>query len=103
MNVGRRVPAPLAMIARLILYPLLAILLITLLRYVIGIIGKAFSESFLPPRTKETAGRSQPPGELKRDPVCGTYVADTASVKKTVGGAVVHFCSAACRDRYRTG
>ena len=37
------------MIARLLLYPLLAILLITLLRYAIGIIGKAFSEFFLPP------------------------------------------------------
>ena len=92
------------MIARLLLYPLLAILLITLLRYVIGIIGKTFSEFFLPPHTKEPTGRTQQPaGELKRDPVCGTYVAVTASVKKTVGGEVVHFCSAACRDRYKTG
>ena len=90
------------MIARLLLYPLLAILLITLLRYVIGFIGKALSETLLPPRTKDPAGRAQPPGELKRDPVCGTYVAVTASVKKTVGGEVVHFCSAACRDRYKT-
>ena len=92
------------MIARLLLYPLLAILLITLLRYVIGIIGRTFSEFFLPPHAKDQpAGRAQPVGELKRDPVCGTYVAVTTSVKKTVGGEVIHFCSAACRDRYKTG
>jgi YHS domain-containing protein len=91
------------MIARLILYPLLAVLLITLLRYVIGAIGKSFSEFFLPPQAKAPTGRTQPVGELKKDPVCGTYVAVTASVKKTVGGEVIHFCSAACRDKYKAG
>jgi YHS domain-containing protein len=89
------------MIARLLLYPLLAVLLITLLRYVIGSIGRAISE-FVAPRAKETSGRAQLAGELKKDPVCGTYVAVTSSVKKTVGGEVIHFCSAACRDRYKT-
>jgi YHS domain-containing protein len=91
------------MIARLLLYPLLAVLLITLLRYVIGIVGRTFSEFVLPPRTKAATGGAQPAGELKRDPVCGTYVAVIASVKKTVGGEVIHFCSATCRDRYKTG
>jgi YHS domain-containing protein len=92
------------MIARLLLYPLLAIFLITLLRYVIGAIGKSFSEFFVPPQTKDAGtGRTQLAGELKKDPVCGTYVAVTASVKQTVGGEVIHFCSAACRDRYRSG
>ena len=90
------------MIARLLLYPLLAVLLITLLRYVIGAIGKTFSEFFLPPHVKGPTGRTQPVGELKKDPVCGTYVAVTASVKKTVGGEVMHFCSPACRDRYKS-
>jgi YHS domain-containing protein len=89
------------MIARLLLYPLLAVLLITLLRYVIGIIGKTFSEFVLPSHPKESTGRAQAVGELKKDPVCGTYVVVTASVKKTVGGEVIHFCSAACRDRYK--
>ncbi len=39
-------------------------------------------------------------GELKKDPVCGTFVAVSTSVKKTVHGEVVHFCSEACRDKY---
>jgi YHS domain-containing protein len=91
------------MIARLLLYPLLAVLLITLLRYVIGGIGKAFSEFVAPPHAKQPTGRAELAGELKKDPVCGTYVAVTASLKQTVGGEVIHFCSAACRDKYKAG
>jgi len=40
-------------------------------------------------------------GELKKDPVCGTYVSAALAVKSTVNGEVVHFCSKECRDRYR--
>ena len=40
-------------------------------------------------------------GELKRDPVCGTYVSTGASVTRTVDGQVLHFCSKECRDKYR--
>jgi len=40
-------------------------------------------------------------GELKKDPVCGTFVSVDVSVTKRVGGETVHFCSAACRDKYR--
>lgn len=47
----------------------------------------------------------QPPpvplsGELKRDPVCGTFVSSGTQFKKTVHGQAVYFCSADCRDRY---
>lgn len=40
-------------------------------------------------------------GELKRDPVCGTYVAVNAAVIKKVDGRELHFCSVDCRDKYR--
>jgi len=40
-------------------------------------------------------------GDLKRDPVCGTYVSTAVSVKRTVKGQVVHFCSNECRDKHR--
>lgn len=40
-------------------------------------------------------------GELKKDPVCGTFVSAAGSVTKTVNGEVIHFCSAACRDKFR--
>jgi len=39
-------------------------------------------------------------GELKKDPVCGTYVSTATSLTRTVNGQIVHFCSKACSDRY---
>jgi YHS domain-containing protein len=40
-------------------------------------------------------------GELKKDPVCGTYVSTAVSVTRTVNGELIHFCSKECRDKYR--
>jgi len=41
-------------------------------------------------------------GELKKDPVCGTYVSTSASVSRKVGGEMVYFCSAECREKFRS-
>jgi YHS domain-containing protein len=79
------------------LFPLLVFLVLrTILRNLF-----AGSRRAVPPR----AARPDPPpvpagGELKKDPVCGTYVSTAASVTRTVHGQVVHFCSKECRDRY---
>ncbi len=48
----------------------------------------------------------QPPpvpagGELKKDPVCGTYVSTAGSLSASVRGEMVYFCSKECRDKYR--
>jgi YHS domain-containing protein len=48
-----------------------------------------------PPREHVVAG-----GELKKDPVCGTYVSAALSVTRKVDGEVIHFCSKECRDKY---
>ena len=40
-------------------------------------------------------------GELKKDPVCGTYVSTDTAVIRRIDGQTVHFCSPACRDKYR--
>ena len=89
---------------RTVLYLLISIFLITFLRYVVGVIAKGFSD-LVQPKGSASGPASAPPaqtvGELKRDPVCGTYVAASASVKKTVRGEIIHFCSGACRDKYK--
>ena len=87
---------------RAVLYLFLAITLISVLRSVIGVVGKAVS-AFLDQGGSGPASSGSEPkkaGELKRDPVCGTYVSTAASVKRTIGGEVVHFCSAACSEKY---
>ncbi len=40
-------------------------------------------------------------GELKKDPVCGTFVPASTTNKLTVGGETVYFCSPECRNKYR--
>ena len=40
---------------------------------------------------------------LVRDPVCGVHVAEGLALPLRVGGEIVHFCSAACRDKYVAG
>ncbi len=87
---------------RIVLYLFLAIILISVLRSILGVLGKLGS-ALLNPESSHQAAASGPrkTGELKRDPVCGTYVPAETSIKRTVGGEVVHFCSAACSEKYR--
>ncbi len=56
-------------------------------------------------RNSQPAPNAPPPvfagGDLKKDPVCGTYVSTSASVTRTINGELLHFCSKECRDKYR--
>jgi YHS domain-containing protein len=80
-----------------IVLPLLILLFIrALLKAVIGGIRIAAVQSRQPGSPPVSPG-----GELKKDPVCGTYVSPGASLSRTVGGEVIYFCSKECRDRYR--
>ena len=83
-----------------LIFLLISIIAITFLRSVIGLIMRSMGDALQPQQPTETRAAASG-GELKRDPVCGTYVATAVSVKKTVGKEVLHFCSAACSDRYR--
>jgi len=38
-------------------------------------------------------------GELKRDPVCGTYVSMATSLTAKVDGETQYFCSPECREK----
>lgn len=87
---------------RLVVGLLVAFVVITLLRGIVGVLAKGLGGLFEPAAgDRPPASKQQLGGELKRDPVCGTFVATSASVKKTVGGEVFHFCSADCRDKYK--
>lgn len=91
---------------KVILYALIAIFLISIVRAVIGIILKGFSELISPRQQKPAAGNAPNPddvplsGQLKKDPVCGTYTSAATSIKQIVGKETVYFCSPQCRDKY---
>jgi YHS domain-containing protein len=78
---------------------LLPLLLFLVLR---SFLRSMFAGSGSQPRQAEGTRPTpvQSGGELKKDPVCGTYVSTAASVTRTVRGEVVHFCSKECRDKY---
>ena len=81
------------------------IVLPVLLFYVARAILRSIIEGFRSTVGPQNAAR-QPPavcsgGELKKDPVCGTYVSTTASITRTVHGEVFYFCSQECSDKYR--
>ncbi len=89
------------MIRFLVIRFLVPLLVFFLIRSVLKSIF-ASVRSYPPPQRRPA---DPPPvsagGELKKDPVCGTYVSTQASVTRTVNGQLVHFCSAQCRDKYK--
>ncbi len=80
-----------------------------LLPLLLFLLARSFLRSVFESRRRPRQGPSVTPGppelqsagDLKRDPVCGTYVSSAVSVKRTVKGEVLHFCSKECRDTYR--
>ena len=89
-----------------LVYLIIGLFLITIVRMFVGVIFRGIGE-MLQPSQPGTASQGQDPvagvptgGELKRDPVCGTFVPVSTSVKKTVRGELMHFCSTDCRDKY---
>lgn len=78
----------------------LAILLIFLARALRSLWG-GIVEGFNQP-TSRNGGVPSRGVHMVRDPVCGTFVVPERAVSLTVGRELVHFCSVACRDAYRT-
>jgi YHS domain-containing protein len=89
---------------RAIFYLLLTVVVITVLKSIVGVVLKGVSEAMKGSSSAPDAPRpsNQVPltGELKKDPVCGTYIATATSIKERLGGETVHFCSQQCRDKY---
>jgi YHS domain-containing protein len=78
------------------------LLLLFLVRSVLRSIFQSFRSMQQPQKTTERQSPTvSPGGELKKDPVCGTYVSTASSLSRTVDGNVLYFCSKECRDRYR--
>ena len=88
---------------------LFIVLIIVVARALLGSIfrgvSNASSNSFQRPdsRTTGTPQQAEGPqlgGELHKDPVCGTYVAETAPFHRQVGDQTFYYCSSTCRDKH---
>jgi YHS domain-containing protein len=58
------------------------------------------SEATTPP-VRRQPGELPSAGELRKDPVCETYISVPSPWAKLVKGQTVYFCSKECRDRFR--
>ena len=86
---------------RYLLFALIAIFVLTFIRMAAGIFSKAAGGLFDTPSAKRPVPPSEPTaGELKRDPVCGTFVPSSTVFQKVSGGQTHYFCSATCRDKH---
>ena len=84
-----------------ILGPLVLILVArSLIVAVIRACSQFFGAPQSAPKQSAESPASQAGGELKKDPVCGTYVSPGAAVSKRIKGDLVYFCSPECRDKY---
>ncbi len=71
-----------------------------LLRSLLEPVIKAVVALLAPAPPRPETGSTPRSGELKKDPVCGTFVAPELAITQTFKGQTLHFCSKKCRDEY---
>lgn len=91
-----------------ILYLFAGVLIMAVLWRVIGILLKGVSDLFgvgMASPGARSAPRAAPPHAvpeaLKKDPVCGTFVAPSTALRKTVNGETYYFCSPECQSKFK--
>jgi YHS domain-containing protein len=82
-----------------------------LVREVLAILSKSFKGGFggfSGPGGSGAGPGGAPPkspagtiGELKKDPVCGTFISTQTAFQKAVRGETYYFCSTQCRDKFK--
>jgi hypothetical protein len=84
-------------VIRALFYLIFAVILISVLRSVIGFIASMFTDAAVGPERRAATPQAE---ALKRDPVCGTFVAPSTAMRKDKDGQTYFFCSQACRDKF---
>jgi YHS domain-containing protein len=90
---------------RALIFAILGLFVISIIRLLTTTVAKNMGDLFQDGKTPNQKPNGAPPpsaggGSLKRDPVCGTYIPADLSVRKSVNGEVLYFCSPECRDKY---
>jgi YHS domain-containing protein len=90
-----------------ILYLFAGVLIFAVLRAILGIVLKGVSD-FFGTASSNAGARPGPrmpsppvPEALKKDPVCGTFVAPSTALRKTVKGETYYFCSQECQSKFK--
>jgi YHS domain-containing protein len=52
-------------------------------------------------RKRPKSHSSLPLEEMKKDPICGTYIPENQAIKYKTGGETHYFCSEECKTKFR--
>ena len=92
---------------RAILELVITILVALVARAVIGSVVKGFGNAAAAARQahpqqqqQKQQAEAKPTGELHKDPVCGTYVAESTAFQRRASGKTFYYCSDACRSKH---
>ena len=62
--------------------------------------SQAFSQTNQPGQQNRASRDEKVTGELHKDPVCGTYVAESSAFRKQLDGRTFYYCSERCREKH---
>ena len=90
---------------RAILELVITILVAFVARAVLGSVVKGFGNAAAAarqahPQQQQQQAEAKPTGELHKDPVCGTYVAESTAFQRRISGKTFYYCSDACRSKH---
>jgi|SRR5208283_1535900 len=88
---------------RIIPILLMIVMLITILRSVIGVVMKLFGNLVSGPGNAANGAKRptmQVSGELHRDPICGTFVAESTAFQRQDAKQRFYYCSENCRSQH---
>lgn len=83
---------------RAVIELLFTILVVVVARALLNSVLKNFAKIGSTPRPPEPPAASAG-GELHKDPVCGTYVAESSAIRRQIGGRTYFYCSEDCRKK----
>lgn len=85
---------------RAILFLIGFLLFVSVARSVLTIIGKGLTGMGKVDHQAPATPASNSAGELKKDPVCGTFISTATAFQKFARGETHYFCSPKCRDEF---
>jgi len=80
------------------------LILLLVVRSVITGLVRAFkdtTQAATSPPEPQAPGELPSAGELRKDPVCETYISVPSPWEKMAKGQTVYFCSKECKDRFK--
>lgn len=82
---------------------LVFIMVVPLIRMVLGMLARMFTNFAAGKRQPAPAGPARVPagGTLRKDPICGTFVSESVAKTLSNGGKTYHFCSDACLKQFQ--